>query len=218
MEANEIRILQLFPDGLLKDLQPVNNQFYSVGIHPGRIDDYYAQLVERIRFFASHPFVIAIGEAGLDKLCSTDFDLQKAVFIEIALLAEQVQKPLIIHCVRAWQDIIELHKSLQPSVPWMIHGFRGKPPLAQSLLLHGFYLSYGDQFNSESARITPLEYLCIETDEAAVPIDSVYQKIAFAKQVSSQLIQEKANGLFRNLTKAYLVPFIDAHTHLSSAT
>ncbi len=216
METSEIHIVQLFPDDLLGEIQYVPNRFYSVGIHPCQIDDYYDRFVERLRSFASHPSVVAIGEAGLDKLCSTNFGLQKVVFTEIASLTEQVQKPLIIHCVKAWQEIIALHKMLHPSVPWMIHGFRGKPELAQSLLNQGFYLSYGAKLNSESLRVTPFERLCIETDESAVSIETIYRQVAFQKHVPFSVVLKRANALFLHLGSDQNSSCIDAHTHRRS--
>ena len=213
METNEIHIVQLFPDDLHGELPFIPNRFYSLGIHPCQVDDNYEQFVERLRFFATHPLVVAIGEAGLDKLCSTNIDLQKVVLREIALLAEQVQKPLFIHCVRYWQEIIALHKTLHPSVPWMIHGFRGKPELTQSLLNQGFYLSYGTKFNPDALRATPFDRLCIETDESAVAIETLYRKIALQKYVPLHVVLKNANGLFSNLGKDHLSSFIDAHTH-----
>ncbi len=213
METSEIHIVQLFPNDLLGEIQDVPNRFYSVGIHPCQINDYYKPFVERLRFFVLNPSVVAIGEAGLDKLCSTDFDVQKTVFIEMVLLAEQVQKPLIIHCVKAWQEIITLHKTLHPSVPWMIHGFRGKPELAQSLLNQGFYLSYGAKFNPDALRVTPFDRLCIETDESAVAIETLYHKIAFQKHVLFSVVLKRANALFLHLDSDHASPYIDAHTH-----
>lgn len=213
MGTSEIHIVQLFPNDLLGELPLIPNRFYSVGIHPCQVEDSFKPFVERLRSFALNPAVVAIGEAGLDKMCSTDFDVQKAVFSEMALLAEQVQKPLIIHCVKAWQEIMALHKTFQPSVPWMIHGFRGKPELAQSLLNQGFYLSYGAKFNPEALRVTPFDRLCIETDESAVAIEPLYHKIAFQKHVLFSVVLKQANALFLHLDSDHTSAFIDAHTH-----
>jgi TatD DNase family protein len=120
---------------------------------------------------------------------------------------------MIIHCVKAWQEIIALHKTLHPSVPWMIHGFQGKPELALSLLNQGFYLSYGAKFNPEALRVTPFYRLCIESDESAVAIEKLYHSVAFQKRVPLSVVFKNANGLFRDLGKDHPASFIDAHTH-----
>jgi TatD DNase family protein len=215
MEITEIQIVQLFPDDLQGLVQPIPHRFYSAGILPCQVDQNYQQHIEQLRSFAAFPWVVAIGEAGLDKRCSTNAELQRKAFIEMALLAEQIQKPLIIHCVKAWQEIIALHKSLLPSVPWMIHGFRGKPALAQSLLDQGFYLSHGDKFNPDSVRVTPLNRLCIETDESTVSIETLYRQIAFQKHLLVHVLLENANGLFRYLDTEHTSLYMDAHTHRS---
>jgi TatD DNase family protein len=215
MEITEIQIVQLFPDDLQGLFQPIPHRFYSAGIHPCQVDQNYQQQIEQLRSFAAFSWVVAIGEAGLDKRYSTNAELQRKAFIEMALLAEQIQKPLIIHCVKAWQEIIALHKSLRPSVPWMIHGFRGKPILAQSLLNQGFYLSHGDKFNPDSVRATPLNRLCIETDESAVSIETLYRQIAFQKHLPVHVLLENANELFRYLDTEHTSLYMDAHTHRS---
>ena len=56
-------------------------------------------------------------EAGLDKLASADILLQKEVLIRQILLSESVGKPLVIHCVKAFNELIELKKRYRPQMP-----------------------------------------------------------------------------------------------------
>ena len=99
----------------------------SCGIHPWHIQDANAQLEELKSRLDTFNNIVAIGEAGLDKLHSPVSLLQQQeIFHQQALLAEEYEKPLIIHCVKAWEEIIREKKSLRPSVPWIIHGFRGR--------------------------------------------------------------------------------------------
>ena len=79
-------------------------------------------------------------------------DLQKEVFLAQANLAEETHKPLIIHCVKAWADLIACKKAVKPEMPWIIHGFRGNGELASQLVRLGFYLSFGDRFNPSALR------------------------------------------------------------------
>ena len=95
-----------------------------------------------------------------------------------------MRKPLIIHCVKAFDSIIALHKEYRPQQAWIIHGFRGKPQLAEQLTRAGLSLSLGEHFNEESARIILAEKLFIESDESKVPIEEIYARIAKARGCS----------------------------------
>ena len=80
-------------------------------------------------------------------------------------LSETLRKPLILHIVKSFPEIIALRKQWKPTQPWIIHGFRSKPQLARELLAHGFHLSYGKKYNPASLAITHASRLLRETDE-----------------------------------------------------
>lgn len=111
---------------------------YSVGWHPW----WPAPDMDWVRSLAADPRVVMIGETGIDKKRSA---LTPAEQMELtrqhAMLAEEFGKPLILHIVGAWQEIMALRKELHPAQPWIIHGFRGKAELAQQLIRAGFTLS-----------------------------------------------------------------------------
>ncbi len=164
---------------------PQAGQYYSVGIHPWDISSgkfltpvEQEILIEEQKKMAKHPQVIAIGEAGLDKLISTNMEVQMKVFEQQIQLAEQVEKPLIIHAVRTFNELIGLKQQYKPSVAWIIHGFRGNKQIAEQLVRHGFYLSFGEKYQEEALRQTPLNRIFMETDESTQPICSFYRKAA----------------------------------------
>ena len=74
--------------------------------------------------------LIAFGEAGFDKLRGPSVELQRSVFAEQVKIAGENRKPLVIHCVKAWDELLAAHKNLKPVTPWLVHGFRGKKELA----------------------------------------------------------------------------------------
>jgi len=91
--------------------------FYSVGLHPWKIksekeDNSQMQMMEDALEF---DHVIFVGECGLDKLAETSFNEQIRAFKAQTFIAEEYQKPLIIHCVKAWNEIVELHKKNKPT-------------------------------------------------------------------------------------------------------
>lgn len=137
---------------------------YSVGIHPWRALDATPEAWAALADMARRSEVVAIGEAGLDTLRGPGLDAQLPVFVRQARLADEVGKPLVIHAVRAWQQLIALRRSLSPAQPWIIHGFRGKPALARQLVAHGFHLSLGTRYNPAVKAVIPPDRLHSETD------------------------------------------------------
>jgi len=87
---------------------------------------------------ASHPSIVAIGETGLDRLKGPSFDVQIPVFKKHIELSENLGKPVIIHCVKAWEELIQIRRETKPTQSWIIHGYRGKPELTKRLIQEGF--------------------------------------------------------------------------------
>lgn len=150
--------------------------FYSVGIHPWLTAEMPAdgigRLMELLPIAARRSDVVAIGESGFDRLRG-DMVLQRELFVQHARIADDLGKPLIIHCVRAWNDLLQARRDMEPHAPWIVHGFRGKPELARQLTDAGMYISLGERFNSAAAAVIPPERLLVETDESDLPIDAI---------------------------------------------
>ena len=139
---------------------------YSAGIHPWWTDNerQCLAMLENIRRMAEMPQVVSIGECGFDRLRG-DISLQKTLFAKQAGISENVKKPMIIHCVRAFDILLAAHKTLRPTQTWTVHGFRGHPALAKQLLDAGMDLSFGSHFNAAAFDITPPARRHRETDE-----------------------------------------------------
>jgi TatD DNase family protein len=157
---------------------------YTYGIHPWFLNEgNYLQLITSVRNNIQYPEVIALGEAGFDRLRGPSLDLQRSVFEKQVNISEEIRKPLVIHCVRSWDEILSVHKRLKPEMLWLIHGFRGNVELATQLLSKGMYLSFWFDFalrpESQSLlRHVPKERIFLETDGAEVDIRTIYNKVA----------------------------------------
>lgn len=138
--------------------------WYSVGIHPADIPALEPYAMERLRALAADPRVVAIGEAGLDDRIDVAPDVQEDIFLQQATIAEQLEKPLIIHCVGRFGRLMELHRSFKPRQRWIIHGFRRKPELARQLIAEGFDISIGLRHHPDIESVVPPERLFHETD------------------------------------------------------
>ena len=184
----ESEILAQSPDLFPSDKLPV---YTSIGIHPWFLTEENAESQwKALQKQVSHPSVLAIGEGGLDKLKGPDMELQVKILKQQVALSEEKSLPLIIHCVKAFNELIQLKKELRPHQPWIIHGFRGKEALAIDCIRHGFYLSYGEHFQENALKATPQEKLFIETDESEVPVQEIYQSIARVHGIGLQELME----------------------------
>lgn len=180
---------------------------FSVGIHPWFLKKETLEielflLEEKLQ----HENCYAIGECGLDKAIDVDFDFQKEVFIQQIHLSEKYQKPMILHCVRAFQEIIELKKQFSPKQTWILHGFQKSKQLAERFLFNGIFLSFGEAVLSKSDLQNvildfPLDYLLIETDNSEVSIALIYQKIAAIKNIEIEVLKEKIQANFNTIFK-----------------
>ena len=155
--------------------------FYSVGIHPWDAHNTDSSMLDVLEEALADGSVKAIGECGFDRNAKASFKEQGYFFERQILLSEKHQKPLIIHCVAAFNELILLRKRFAATQNWILHGYRGKPDMALQLLRHGFAISYGEKFNPQSLQVTPLDKLCIETDTSAIPIDDLFRQIAALK-------------------------------------
>ncbi|MDR0750410.1 MAG: TatD family hydrolase [Tannerellaceae bacterium] len=171
----------------------------SAGIHPWYMED-VAEQMKQLQYIAALPGVVAIGEAGLDRLTGIPIDIQQDVFARQARLAEALQKPFIIHCVKAWEELMAVKKQIKPKTAWIIHGFRGKPDMAEQLVHQGFYLSFGAYFNPASLPIAYPGHILTETDDKDSDIQMVYSRIASALHITEEelgkQIQKNVKALF----------------------
>lgn len=138
---------------------------FSVGIHPWHAAEAGEEQWRQLEEALGNPAVVAVGECGLDNLRGPSLDIQTEVFVRQVALSEKHRLPMTIHCVRAWNEIIALHRRLSPTQRWTIHGFRGKPGLARQLLDEGFDISLGPLFNPATAAAIPPSRLHRESDE-----------------------------------------------------
>lgn len=142
--------------------------------------------------------LLAIGECGLDKCCEAPMELQQRVFRHQVKQSEVLRLPLILHCVKAVEEMLLIRHELRPQQPWIFHGFRGKPQQLQQLLRDGFYVSFGPLHNEASLQECPLDRMFLETDDTQHDIRELYKRVAQIKGVSlSTLLYNIKDNLLR---------------------
>ncbi len=196
--SNE-RVIQNYHADFARVAQP---GYYSIGLHPWHIDaESRTSDIGLLKEWCIHPNVVAIGECGLDKICSTNFKLQQAVFIEQLAIANEIGKPLILHCVKAYEELLRLLDGHLVSVPVVFHGFSKQSlHLAQKITSKGYYLSFGKALQSANMRHLlrdlPIEQIFLETDDAQLSIAAIYDLAAdyFQMTVESLSLQLQKNA------------------------
>lgn len=159
----------------------VSGQNYSIGLHPWHVSADFSEALAVVERVAADARVLAVGEAGLDSCCATPMWLQVKAFVAQINIAERLRKPLMVHCVRCVQEVVQLRRELHSEVPWVIHGFRGKPSLLEMLLKADCYVSFGEYFNEESLRRIPPSHILAETDESVLSITEIIDRLSAAR-------------------------------------
>jgi TatD DNase family protein len=148
-----------------------------------------------------------VGEIGLDKSLEAPMDDQVRIFEKQVELAEAVNLPVILHVVKAFNEMLGFMKAHQPVVPMIIHGYNGSPEMAEELVKAGFLISFGQAITGEHSKIVeslqkvPVEKMFLETDEGDMDIRELYQFAAEVKGISEDHLHVQ---IFEN-----------ARTHLS---
>lgn len=187
---------------------PVNKTF-SAGIHPWDSEKFNYSHFDTLRKISNKNKFIAIGEAGLDKLQGAELQIQKNIFKGQIELSERTKRPLIIHCVKYFNELIEMHKEIKPKSPWIIHSFRKNVALAQDLIARGIYLSFGaDLLNTSSNPYKYFselnkEFIFVETDDSQLSIEEIYKQAAELCSIDleemSDIIESNFKKCFKNV-------------------
>jgi TatD DNase family protein len=179
--------------------------FYSVGIHPWYIDEQRLETdLQIIESKLQEPNCLALGECGLDKRIEVPLELQQKVFEKQLHLAQKYNKPVVIHCVAAFQEIIATKKQLGITVPMIIHGFSKNKQVAKELIDNGFYISFGKYLlrNPELEAVfltVPNAQFFLETDTAEEGIEEVYALAAKYKNIKTEELQNIINNNFKQV-------------------
>ncbi len=181
---------------------------YSYGIHPWALDNPDFQLEEAFTLLEERLQslnVIALGEAGLEKMHKESFEQQIAVFKRQIELSETLQKPMILHDVKSHNEILALRKKHRANQPWILHGFNGTEQDIRQLTGQGLYLSVGESLlHSEkkiynSFKFIDLDYLFLETDMSEVGIETIYEAAAKLLEMDINALKEQIFSNFAAL-------------------
>lgn len=201
---NKIQLINLFADNF-NQIFPETQ--FTIGLHPWHIENCHIDdCILNIENAGLLKNMIAVGECGLDRAVSTSFSLQEEYLRKQIFVADKLHKPVIIHCVRAYSELIRLKKEINSEINWVIHGYNGNTQITNELLKNGFYFSVGMKFlegkrANEILKLIPLERLFFETDDRDYLIESVYNLYS---EIMDLEINNLKVELYRNFKKIFL--------------
>lgn len=204
-EKGVIRFINLFP-GQLNNFIISSEHYFTLGIHPWYIKEYCLEEdIDLIKNYCEHKNCRAIGEIGLDRI--TDFPLEKQteIFLKQLNIAELINKPAIIHCVKAFPELLSIKKSRESKIPWIIHGYNNNSQIAQELLAHNCYISFGYHLmvdNSNAQKVfkkIPVNMFLLESDDKKITIQEVYKAAAEIKEMDIKKLKETVFFNYSNI-------------------
>lgn len=198
-----LRFFRTFTVAMILDIHTHNAHTHAqtietVGIHP-----WFSLVGEVAEVERLAPSVDAVGEIGLDYACDIPREEQTPLFRAQLALAERLKKPVVLHCVRAFEDVMKIVGNYRLRAV-IFHGFIGSAEQAQRAVKEGYYLSFGEHTlrspkTIEALRSTPLSHIFVESDESTTPIEEIYKKIAELLGVSTTELRQATEANFKRL-------------------
>jgi len=194
------------PNDFAKTLQ-IAEQLYpkvycTLGVHPHRAEAWSEMVRQYIVAHAAKPWVVAVGEIGLDYYYqNAKVSDQKKAFIEQLMLAQELNLPVQIHTRDAEGDTIDILQNFKNQVSGIVHCFTGTIELARKVLDFGFYISISGVVTFKNAenvrqvvRFLPLDRILVETDSpflAPVPYRGKQNIPAYVTHVAMKIAEVK---------------------------
>lgn len=203
-ETKKIEVYNQYPWDMVK-----NDEWYSIGIHPIFISKSDLQKdLETISTHLKNKKCLALGEIGLDKLTEVDFDLQIKVFQLQLEIAEAHHIPVIIHCVRSYQEILKIRKNMKLTIPFIFHGFNKNQQIVQQIINNNCIPSFGKNLLNNPnlqtifANLSNTDFL-LENDDSQIPIEEIYSEAADIKKCTMDELEILVSQNFNRIFKHY---------------
>ena len=186
------------------DSNVLESDYFSFGIHPwnaSEIEDNFLDFENEIL----SKKCLAIGEIGLDKLKGPSIEMQRKIFIKQIEISEKHELPILLHCVKSWNEILEIKKVVSPIQSWVFHGFN-KAAIVKDVLQSGVFISLGSAILTnvklqEVVNEIPNNQLFLETDDSNLDIFEIYKKVSEIKKIPlselEQIIEQNFKTVFR---------------------
>jgi TatD DNase family protein len=189
---------------LLNETSEIPAGPFSAGLHPWYTDQLPLELLgSKLDHLAQNSQFLAFGETGIDTVCGVPVPLQREVFELHLRKASEYQKPVVIHCVKAWEEVIEIASNYQ--VIKILHGYNGSPELTGRLVKAGFSFSVGKAIMNPVSKIhssvglIPAVSLFCETDASDISIQMIYKMISAEMHLKEKELRKIIFGNYSRL-------------------
>lgn len=166
------------------------------------ISEFQARLLKLYK----HDKFLALGETGLDRACAIDYQIQRHAFsAQLDLAADLGINVVIIHCVRALNDIIELSKKSAFKGTMVFHDANFSVEDSKRLINDGHYLSFGTNLLRENSKAAStfseldINSVFLESDDQKLAIEEVYTRAANKLGISVADLDPKILKNFQKL-------------------
>ncbi len=170
----------------------------ALGVHPWRAHEAREGWPARLAAMLEKWPAASIGECGLDGWVSKpSVAVQEPVFLEHLQLARELDRPVTIHCLKAWEPLFACFKQISPPRRFLMHSFGGSAEVAERLLRLGAWFSFSGYFLQPKkaavrevfAKTIPRDRLLLETDapDMAPPADWIRHPLAGARNHPANL-------------------------------
>jgi TatD DNase family protein len=201
--------LKTIPE-LIELANTYDNVYIGIGLHPHQANEWNKFSAETIESYINHPKVVAIGECGLDFYYNNS-PKEEQIFAlkEQIKLARKFDKPVIIHCRDAWNELFEILSESKEHLSGVLHCFTGNTEVIKRLKQIGahidFYVSFSgiltfpkSQDIQEAAKIVENNKLLVETDcpfLAPLPVRGKRNEPAYVWYTAEKLAELRNQSL-----------------------
>ncbi len=149
--------------------------------------------------------VVAFGECGLDRVHEPSANMEDQIYVlkKHFDMAHVHKKPLIVHSVRAYSDLLGVLKKCKPQQSLLLHAYGGNEYEMNELLKYPCFFSFGARLvhNTVMIKKVPLDKLLLETgDQTEIKIHEIYDLAAKALNMS---VDELKPRLVKNFLSFY---------------
>jgi TatD DNase family protein len=171
--------------------------YFSAGIHPWDIPLFQSKWLNELEALCKHPDLLAIGEAGLDRLRGGPIEAQYEVFEAQVRMSIKHKLPLVLHCVKAHDEVLKILFRQEVQQPIIFHGFQSGWKQAVKLLDAGLYISFGKVLlypshpAAEVFKRLPLDRVLFETDTYEGDVSNIYKVASHILQIPLETLAEQ---------------------------
>lgn len=179
-----------------------NNKYYTVGIHPWHVNSEF--IIEKIKKVCERSNVLAIGEIGIDRAIDIPIEKQTDYFIKQLQLAITLNKPVVIHSVKAYSDVLAVLKKTKPIIPIIFHDYNDTFQTYKQLIKYNTYFSFGFRLMNITSKAyrtfkkIDIERIFLETDTYILSIEEVYNKAAKIRGIETEDLLKQCFLNFNN--------------------